>query len=415
MVSEGAGALTGWRVLEVGDGVPAAFCARVLADLGAEVLEVEPPGGRASRRSGPRRADAGDDEPGGRFLYLHAGKGSVVVESEVALGRLATTADVVITNRRTTDLGALGSLPATTTVVSITPFGSTGPYAGYRAHHLVAFHGGGEGAILPSGNAFGLYPDRAPVQLGSDVAEFDAGWNAAVAVLASCYDRLRTGRGQQVDVSVQESQLTLNRTRLSRFNNDGVILRREGNRYGFFGMLRCRDGWVQLVMMTPKQWDELTASPEAGALAEPRYGTAEARAADMTAAAQALVSWVAEHDRADVVRIVGGVGAAIGGYARPEDLLASGQLAHRGFFRDVGDGRRGTFRVPGPPYRLSATPGEVGPAPALGSSNGFRERTAVESALPRAAASKACMSSTSRGPPPARTPPPCSRFSAPMW
>jgi crotonobetainyl-CoA:carnitine CoA-transferase CaiB-like acyl-CoA transferase len=378
----GTGALAGWRVLEVADGVPAAFCARVLADLGAEVLEVEPPGGRASRRSSPRRADAGDDEPGGRFLYLHAGKGSVVVESETALGRLAATADVVITDRRTMDLGALGSVPATTTVVLITPFGSTGPYAGYRAHHLIAFHGGGEGHILPSGNAFKLFPDRSPVQLGSDVAEFDAGWNAAVATLAACYDRLRTGRGQQVDVSVQESQLTLNRTRLSRFNNDGITLRREGNRYGFFGMLQCRDGWAQLVMMTPTQWDDLAASPEAGTLADPHHATAEARAVDMTAAAQALASWVAEHDRADVVRLLGGVGAAIGGYARPEDLLASAQLAHRGFLRDVGDGRGGTLRVPGPPYRLSATPAEVGPAPALGSSAGFGERAAVEPLLP---------------------------------
>jgi crotonobetainyl-CoA:carnitine CoA-transferase CaiB-like acyl-CoA transferase len=382
MAGERDGALAGWRVLEVGDGVPAAFCGRVLADLGAEVLAVEPPGGRASRRCSPRRNDARDDEPGGRFLYLHAGKGSVVVESESALGRLAATADVVITDRRTTDLGALGALRETTIVVSITPFGSTGPYAGYRAHHLIAFHCGGEGAILPSGNAFKLFPDRAPVQLGGDVAEFDAGWNAAVATLVACYDRRRNGRGQRVDVSVQESELTLNRTRLSRFNNDGITMRREGNRYGFFGMLACRDGWVQLVMMTPTQWDELAASPEAGSLADPRHATAEARAADMTAAAQVFASWVAEHDRADVVRILGGVGAAIGGYARPEDLLSSAQLTHRGFLREIGDGRGGTLRVPGPPYRLSATPAEVGPAPALGSSAAFRDRTAVEPVLP---------------------------------
>ena len=80
-------------------------------------------------------------------------------------------------------------------------------------------------------------------------------------MLAACYDRLRTGRGQRIDVSVQESELTLNRTRLSRFNNDGVTLHREGSRYGFFGMIECRDGWVQLVGLTPDQWDTLAASP----------------------------------------------------------------------------------------------------------------------------------------------------------
>ena len=71
-------ALTGWRVLEVADGLAASFCAKVLGDLGAEVVKVEPPGGHASRRCGPRRADAAPDEPGGRFLYLNGGKASVV-------------------------------------------------------------------------------------------------------------------------------------------------------------------------------------------------------------------------------------------------------------------------------------------------------------------------------------------------
>ena len=162
-------------------------------------------------------------------------------------------------------------------MVAITPFGLTGPYAAYRAHHLVAFHAGGEGSILPSGAGWKLFPERPPVQIGSDVAEYDAGWNAAVAVLAACYDRLRTGRGQRIDVSVQESELTLNRTRLSRFNNDGVTLHREGNRYGFFGMIECRDGWVQLVGLTPDQWDALAASADAGELADPRVATAAAR------------------------------------------------------------------------------------------------------------------------------------------
>ena len=123
--------------------------------------------------------------------------------------------------------------------------------------------------------------------MGSDLAEYDAGWNAAVAVLAAMYDRLRTGRGQRIDVSIQESELTLNRTRLSRFNNDGVALRREGSRYGFMGMMRCRDGWVQLVGVTPAQWDALAASPDAGGLADPEIATATARAENMGRAAAA--------------------------------------------------------------------------------------------------------------------------------
>ena len=151
------------------------------------------------------------------------------------------------------ELVALGDADESITVVAITPFGLTGPYSGYRAHRLVAFHAGSEGSILPSGAGWKLFPERPPVQIGSDVADYDAGWRPAVAVLAAWYDRLRTGRGQRIDVSVQESQLALDRTRLSRFNNDGVTLHREGSRYGSFGMIACRDGWVQLVGMTPDQ------------------------------------------------------------------------------------------------------------------------------------------------------------------
>jgi crotonobetainyl-CoA:carnitine CoA-transferase CaiB-like acyl-CoA transferase len=279
---------------------------------------------------------------------------------------------VIVTDRPAPALESLGELDEKTTLVSITPFGLTGPYSGYRAHHLVTFHAGSEGSILPSGIGWKLFPDRPPIQIGGDVAEFDAGWNAAVAVLAACYDRLQTGRGQWVDVSAQESQLTLNRTRLSRFNNDGVTLHREGSRYGFFGMIACRDGWVQLVGLTPAQWDSLAASPEADELADPSVATAAARATDFAAASEALIGWCKKRSKADVVRILAPLGAPIGAYAQPADLLTSPQLEHREFFREIEDGRGSQLHIPGPPFRLSATPVEIRSAPAIGSSTGFR-------------------------------------------
>jgi crotonobetainyl-CoA:carnitine CoA-transferase CaiB-like acyl-CoA transferase len=402
-----ARALEGWRVLEVADGMAASFCAKVLGDLGADVVKVEPPGGHPSRRWGPRPGDAAADEPGGRFLYLNTGKASVVVaddpKGERRLDELASESDVVVTDRP--EHLSLGKRGEATIVLAITPFGLTGPYADFRTHHLVMFHAGCEGSILPSGAGWKRFPERAPVQIGSDIAEYDAGWNAAVSVLAACYDRLRTGQGQRIDVSVQESELTLNRTRLSRFNNDGVTLHREGNRYGFLGMIECRDGWVQLVGLTPDQWDALAASPDAGDLADPHIATAAARAADMGAAAAALLAWCRAHDKAEVVRIVTPLGCSVGAYAMPSDLLSSPQLAHRGFFREVDDGRGGCVRVPGPPYQFSSTPAEGGSAPALGSSSGFRR--------PRAAHSRTCACSTSRGRRPGRTRRACSRCSAP--
>ena len=127
---------------------------------------------------GPRRPDAASDEPGGRFLYLNTGKASVVVPDGAGgatrLDELASECDVVVTDRRERSRTGRPRRPSTTVVV-ITPFGLTGPYAGYRAHHLVTFHAGGEGSILPSGAGWKQFPDRPPIQIGSDIAEYDAG------------------------------------------------------------------------------------------------------------------------------------------------------------------------------------------------------------------------------------------------
>ena len=385
-----AGALAGWRIVEIADGVAASFCGKLLADLGAEVVKIEPPGGHPSRRWAPRRADAAPDETGGRFLYLNTGKSSVTVAAADGVDGhdvggdgalpLVASCDVVITDDAT--WYDRDDLDQATTVVVITPFGLTGPYAAHRANHLVSFHAGGEGSILPSGAGWKQFPDRPPIQIGADMAEFDAGWNAAVAALAGMYDRLRTGRGQRIDVSIQESELTLNRTRLSRFNNDGIVMRREGSRYGFMGMMRCRDGWVQLVGMTTEQWDTLAASPDAGELGDPRIATAAGRADHPALAASAITAWCERRDKADVVRILAPLGAPVGAYATPEDLLRSEQLAHRDFFRAVGDGRGGTIRVPGPPYRLSGTPVEVRPAPSRGCATEFTSERVDKERLP---------------------------------
>ena len=156
------------------------------------------------------------------------------------------------------------------------------------------------------------FPDRPPIQIGGDVAHFDAGWNAAVAVLAACYDRMRTGRGQSIDVSVQESQLTLNRSRISRFANDGVLLRREGNRYAPAGMLECRDGWVQLVGIGDKQLDVLAAGDDAGDFRDPRLATTAERSEHRHLVGPALAAWCKARAKADVVDTLSALGCPSG-------------------------------------------------------------------------------------------------------
>jgi crotonobetainyl-CoA:carnitine CoA-transferase CaiB-like acyl-CoA transferase len=371
------GPLAGLRVVEIAEGVAAAFCGKVLSDLGAEVLMVESTGGHPLRSSEPRRGDG----LSARFLYLSTGKSSTVLDrtrdGDGRLRELIGEAQLLITDAEPSLVENLAAEAAQTVVVCLRPFGSTGPYADRRAHHLTLFHASGEGSTLPGGLGSDLFPDRAPVQLGSEIGYFDAGWNAAVAGLAACYDARRSGAAERVDVSMQESLLTLSRTRMNRFLNEGVNVGREKSRYGITGMMRCQDGWAVVIGLREDQWDRLVTLPAGAAFRDAGFGTAEARAQDDTGLGKVLASWCAERPKTDVARTLSEIGAPAGILANPGDLLASEQLAHRGFFHHIDDGRGGSVTVPGAPYRLSRTPVTVRPSPELGSSTGFTPRPAL--------------------------------------
>jgi crotonobetainyl-CoA:carnitine CoA-transferase CaiB-like acyl-CoA transferase len=344
-----------------------------LADLGADVVMVEPPEGHRLRQSAPRRADG----VSGRFIYLAAGKRSVVIDpvgGSAHLEGLIEECDVVVTDRPgLLDRSAAGAVRKP--VVFLTPFGLTGPYSRWRAHHLTVFHAAGESSTVPSGLGFERFPDRPPLQLGGDIGHFDAGWNAALVTLAVLHDT-RSGAAPLVaDVSVHESELTLSRTRLNRYLNEGVCVGREKRRYGIAGMLACSDGWIQLVGMRDEHWDALAGS-EAGALFRQRgLVSAESRAGRDGELGETLAEWCASLPKGDAASILSRLGAPVGVFADPLDCLGSEQLAHREFFASVPDGFGSHIRVPGAPYRLSLTPTATRPAPSKGASAGFATRS----------------------------------------
>ena len=350
------GALAGMRVLECCETTAGAYCGKLLSDLGAEVVSVNR-GATPVPGDDPRNA-----EPAGRRLYLSTGKRRVEIDWETQegarrLGDLCAQADVLIDDLGPGRSKALfADAPAPLIRCAISPFGATGPYAGFKASHLNVFHAGGEGHLLPSGEGWIRFPDRAPLQIGSDAGDFDTGANAAIAVLAAFRGRLTTGLGASIDVSAQESQLTLNRTRLSRFNHDGVEMRRTGNAYVAGGMFRCRDGWAQILGPRDEYWAELARLPGAESFADPRFASTQGRAAHEAEVRGLLGAWCAKRSRQEVVALLSPAGFAVGAFATAEDLVSSPQLIHRAFFQaiDDPDGRRVT--LPGAPYKLSATP-----------------------------------------------------------
>ncbi|MFC1971797.1 CaiB/BaiF CoA transferase family protein [Chloroflexota bacterium] len=197
------------RVLDLTD-EKGFLCGRVLGDLGADVIKVERPGGDSSRNIGPFYHDNPDPEKSLYWFAFNANKRGITLDIASADGReifrrLVEHADFVIESFPPGYMDGLGlgysalsKLNPQVVMVSITPFGQTGPYAGYKTSDIVATAMGGLAYI--TGQA-----DRAPVRLGGSQAYVNAGIQGALGALTAHYHRGVAGGGQWVDVSIQES------------------------------------------------------------------------------------------------------------------------------------------------------------------------------------------------------------------
>ena len=184
----------------------------MLADYGADVVRVEPPSGDPGRSKGPFPNDEPGRESSAYYLFYNTNKLSITLNLETSLGRsifkqLAEKADVVVESLPVGYLKTLGldyeSLSESNpglVMASISPFGQTGPYSRYRAHDLAIVAMGGNASMTGE-------PDGPPTRCSMPTSHFHAAPEAALGILMALYARLRTGRGQLVDVSMQECQL----------------------------------------------------------------------------------------------------------------------------------------------------------------------------------------------------------------
>ncbi|MEK7215930.1 MAG: CoA transferase, partial [Chloroflexota bacterium] len=204
----GPSLLAGFRVLDLTT-EPGHLCGRVLGDMGADVIKLEPPGGDSARRHGPFYADVPGPERSLRWLAFNANKRSAVLDlndpdDHAAFLALVAHADFVIESFAPGYLEGLGlsygrlqQVNPRIIMTSITPFGQTGPYAGLAASDLTLQAMGG--GVYVTGD-----PDRPPLQIPLPVAHYQACAEAAGATMLAHYHRQRSGAGQHVDVSMQE-------------------------------------------------------------------------------------------------------------------------------------------------------------------------------------------------------------------
>ncbi|MCP5091489.1 MAG: CoA transferase, partial [Gammaproteobacteria bacterium] len=258
-------ALTGRRVLEIADD-KGAYCGKLLADMGAEVIKVEPPGGDATRRHPPFWRDNPDADRGLFFLYMNTSKKSITADITNEEGRqlileLAKTCDLVIETLPPGKLDESGlsfqtlraENPALV-LTSITGFGQTGPHRNYKSTDIVTNAMGGAMVVI------GETSDP-PVTLAGSQASVMASTLAAASSMIALHHSAETGEGQHIDISAQEAMLAATSIcGVGKWLEDGIIPRRFGTATFASvpsGTYPCKDGVIYLMVNRPLHWKAL--------------------------------------------------------------------------------------------------------------------------------------------------------------
>ena len=364
--------LEGIRVVDAA-AEPGQIAGRLLADLGAEVVKLEPQGGDPLRQVGPFIGDRRDPEASLRFFAWNAGKTSVVCEAnDPRLDVLLAGADLVLDTP-----GWPGALPLNpeqapeAVWVRITPFGLSGPRASWHATDL--------GAMAASGNMYSTgFPDRAPLRCSEPSAYAHVGSEAAIAALSG----LASGRPQVIDVSIQESVLVSNMGAMWDYARDrGSRGSRLGARLGATREIwRCQDGWVSFglrggVARAPSYW-KMTKILESEGISTPawsernwdEFNQNELTEQDIVELEAPLKEYFQRHSMIDLYEMAAADNIMLATVNSPREMFASSQLSARSMFGKLGE-------VDGFPTRFAITrsaDNEVepidarGPAPKLG-------------------------------------------------
>jgi benzylsuccinate CoA-transferase BbsE subunit len=383
MVTDHPAALSGRRVLELAD-ERGMYCGKLFADMGADVIKIERPGGDATRQIPPFLQDAAHPDRSLQFLYMNTSKRGITLDLTQPDGRdlfsrLAQTADVIIETFAPGHLDGLGlgyrtlaEASPRLVLTSITGFGQTGPARHHASSDLVASATGG--AMYVTGDA-----DDPPVRLGATQADVMASTCAAASTMIAVHHSTRTGAGQHVDVSAQETMLAVSHVcGVGKWLDDGIIPRRRGTGLTASvpsGAYPCTDGLVYLMVNRPAHWKALAAwiheVTGQSAVIDPLFeGPSSARLphrdlldvyiTDLTS--RATVDAIYHEGQRRHI--------ALTPVHTPSQVAHDPQLAARGYFVTVEHDGAGAVTYPGAPYRHAATPWRISrPAPAVAQHN----------------------------------------------
>lgn len=370
-------ALEGITVLDLSHALAGPFCSMMLGDHGANVIKLEPPGSGDIARAWGSRGPSGD---AGYFVSLHRNKRGIVIDLKNARGKelylqLIDKADVVLENYR---VGALNKLGLGYEVAkarnpgiiycSISGFGQDGPYRDRAALDLILQ--AESGMISVTGSAEG-----ATARAGVSIADMTAGLNAAFAIMAALRVKEKTGRGQQIDISMMDGQLALLGTMIGDYFMDGHVPEPMGTAYRSllpYQTFRTKTRDIAIAVGSEKLWKEFCPAighPEF--TEDPRYRTNQDRRAHRAELLEKLQAVFLTKSYEEWEAILLAKGVPMGAINDIAQVVEHPQVKARGSLTQVEHPRLGTVRLVGPAARLSETPPVVRTAsPLLGQHTG---------------------------------------------
>jgi formyl-CoA transferase len=368
-------ALQGIRIVDMTHNQAGPACAQMLAFLGADVIKLEEP------KAGDVARTVHADKKGSDslfFLLFNANKKSLTLNLKSEEGKrlfkdVIGQSDVLIENFGPGAMERLGlgwdvlrELNPRLIYSTIKGFGSYGPYAGFKSYEPVAQAMGG--AMSVTG-----FPENPPTLVLPAIGDSGTGMQMAIGILAALQQRHTTGRGQHVEVSMQDAVVNIIRVSLRDHQRQGKPMERQGNQLGHTvpgTTYPCAPGGPNdhvLIFCQQQMWKAFCGAMGQPALAEdPRFATADARWENRAALEPIIEEWTRRHTKHEVMKILGDAGVPSGACQDTGEVLADPHLKAREMIVDVDYPTRGTYQTVGCPVKLSDSPAEITRPPLLG-------------------------------------------------
>lgn len=374
-------ALEGIRVIDMTHDQAGPACTQMLAWLGAEVIKIEVPDGRGDRARWLRRDDPERDSC--FFLLLNNNKKSTTLNLKHPKGKeifktLIKDADIMVENRGPGAMDRLGlgysdlsAINPRLIYASVKGFGSFGPYANYKCFEPVAQ--ATSGALSITG-----FSDGPPAVIGAGVGDSGTGMHTAIGILAALVQRNASGKGQMVEVAMQEAVLNLTRVRFTgTLVDDSPEPRQQGERGvrngSIAGLFRCLPGgandyvYLMLPPENPKMFmATVRAMGRADLIDDHRFTTLEGRQRHAEELIEIIDNWTRQQRKDEVMSALAGEGVPCGAVFDTQEVLNLPHLMERGMVTEIEHPTRGKLQMIGSPLRLSDSPVEVTRAPLYG-------------------------------------------------